>query len=227
MCAIQRRETCSALTTFVVVVKDEDVWSSCAPYCGPANLHEAPRNFHPFDRWRCHMESTALQHLSPLWTRLLAIPLSDVGCSLNWLPVFHLHQQTPQTPRPNLDEISAAASVSLTQLIASVSSARLEPGLINVTKIQRGWESPQSWRGGTSWRRGGETQGCKWRVGAELQDEARRRRPESLNEQLAGKRPPNLGVWILAHSFSVQWAKSSPASPRAAKNILPTGSFAE
>lgn len=58
--------------------------------------------------------------------------------SLNWLPVFHLHQQTPQTLRPNLDEISAAASVSLTRLIASTSSARLEPGLINATKIKRG-----------------------------------------------------------------------------------------
>lgn len=219
---IHQRKTCSALATFIVVVEDEDVWSSCAPCCGPANLDVASRDFHSFDRWRCHMESTAPQHLTPLWTHLLAVPLSDVCPLTNWLPAFHLHRQTPQTLRANLKEILADASASHTGLIASASSARLE----TVWLTRRKWSEPSlavyamEWGGGKSWRRGGETQGCKWLVHAVLQGKARCRYPESLNEQLATKRPPNPAVWILTHCFSVQRAKSSPASPRAAKTSV-------
>lgn len=50
MCVIHQWNSFSALATFVVVVEDEDVWSSRAPYCGPANLHVAPCDFHSFDR---------------------------------------------------------------------------------------------------------------------------------------------------------------------------------
>lgn len=153
---IHRRETCATLATFVAVVVDEDLWSWYAPYCGPANLHVAPRDFHSFDRWRCHTERTPPQHLTPLWTRLLAVPLSDVCPLTNWLPVFHLHRQAPQNLRANLKEILVDVSASHTGIIASASSARLE----TVWLTRRKWSEPSlgvyavEWGGGgTLWRR--------------------------------------------------------------------------
>lgn len=103
----------------------------------PANLHVAPRDFHSFDRWRCHTESTAPQHLTPLWTHLLALPLSHVCPLTNWLPVFHLHRQTPQTLRANLKEIFGGR-LRVPHGANSLGVVRPpRDGLINATKMKR------------------------------------------------------------------------------------------